>query len=63
MLPRMVLTQVSAGCRALAGPLPGHERLVKAPCVSHGTKAGQGVGHDDGAGLEVTSARFNRRSV
>ena len=31
----------------------GHERLVKAPCVSHGTKAAQGVGQHDGAGLEV----------
>ena len=31
----------------------GHERLVKAPCVSHGTKAAQGVGQHDGAGIEV----------
>ena len=34
-------------------PTSGHERLVKAPCVAHGTKAAQGVGHDDGPGLEV----------
>ena len=31
----------------------GHERLVNAPCLLHGAEAAQGVGHHDGAGLQV----------
>ena len=34
-----------------------HERLVKTPCVLHGTEAAQGVGQHDGAGLEVAPGR------
>ena len=54
MLPKIVLRQVSAGCRAVVcRSTSGHKRLVKTPSVLHGTEAAQGVGQYDGAGLEV----------
>ena len=58
--PRSRRAQACAESAPREGRMPdtcwstsGHERLVKAPCVSHGTKAAQGVGHHHGAGLEV----------
>ena len=53
MLPRIVLTPGERRMLGTCWSTSGHERLVKAPCVSHGTKAAQGVGHHHGAGLEV----------
>ena len=46
-------------CRSTSG----HERLVKAPCVLHGTEAGQGVGQPDGAGVAVAPGQATISSL
>ena len=40
---------ITGACRSTSG----HERMVNTPGELHSTKTGQGVGEDDGTGLEV----------
>ena len=53
MLPRMVLARMSAGCRAITGPLPVTNGWRKTAGELHRTEAAQVVKHEDGAGIEV----------
>ena len=52
-MPRIVLTQMSTGCWALAGPLPVTNGRGRHPACRTATEACQRIGYYNGAGLKV----------